>query len=161
MLAPLDDKLARNRTSAELLDRREAMENHSDGQRAVTWLIELLRRVDWRLVLTAGLALVLGLYLMWWAGYYMTFGRVEPDHPSDVTVIIAGLGSWALVLGAPLLGLRRLLGAVVVATGLMVAFAVLAARFSLEGTSSGRSVEALIAGLAFVGLILVARLGER
>ncbi len=118
--------------------------------------------VDWISVVLYAVLTIVTFLLMNWVFYHATFGRVLPNGPSDLTVVVSGFAVAAIAAGGLLLPLQRLAGAVLAFGGLTVAFGAFASEIRAAGEVFGPQLFQLPgAGLALLGLVLLVRSSGR
>jgi len=121
----------------------------------------LLAAVDGTVVLLYAVLTMVTVLLASWAVFHATFGRALPDGPSEMIVVASGFAAFAIAAGGLLLPLHRVAGVVLAFGGLTVAFGAFASDVRPADDLFAQMLELIGAGLALVGMFLLARWSGR
>jgi hypothetical protein len=117
--------------------------------------------VPWDLALIYVVLTFVAVSLANWVVYHATFGRVHPDGPSELTLIVSGFAAVAIGAGGVLFPFYRIAGAILALAGLTVALVDFAGEFRPEEAISTQLFELGVTGLALVGVVLLVRSSGR
>jgi hypothetical protein len=121
----------------------------------------LVTPMDWSLALAYVVLTIVGVSLANWVVFHGTFGRVHPDGPSDLTLLISGLAACAIAAGGFLFPFYRLTGAMLAFGGLTVAVVDFAREFRPDDGISTHLLQLGMTGLALTGMFLLVRSSGR